>query len=179
MRLSVLAILLGLGTALPQVYALTKPASFAAAMRGFSRSQFWGYVCMVLGTGWFVWNLSQESISDFAAFKPHMMAGFALVGVLACIYVSDFLAVRGLAIVLMLLGKLMLDTARWNDSEWRLVIVTWAYLLVMAGIWFTVSPWRLRDFLNWSTASEGRVRFGSGLRLAFGLFVMVLGLTVL
>jgi len=98
---------------------------------------------------------------------------------LTCIYVSDFLAVRGLAIVLMLLAKLMIDSARWSDSEWRLVMITWAYGLVVAGIWFTVSPWRLRDFLHWSTASESRIRLGSGLRLGFGLFVMVLGLTVL
>jgi len=26
------------------------------------------------------------------------------------------------------------------DTEWRLVIVCWAYLFVIAGIWFTVSP---------------------------------------
>jgi len=86
--------------------------------------------------------------------------------------------VRGLAIVFLLLAKLMVDTARWADTEWRLVIVTWAYVLVVAGMWFTVSPWRLRDLLNWATATDARVRVGSGIRLAFGLFVAVLGLTV-
>jgi hypothetical protein len=50
-------------------------------------------------------------------------------------------------------------------------------VLVIAGIWLTVSPWRLRDLLNWATANETRVRVGSAIRLAFGLFVAVLGLT--
>jgi hypothetical protein len=77
----------------------------------------------------------------------------------------------------MLLGKLMVDTARWEDTPWRLVIVVWAYLLVAAGIWFTVSPWRLRDIIQWKTADDRRVRLFSGLRLAFGLFVFILGLT--
>ena len=47
--------------------------------------------------------------------------------------------------------------------------------MVVAGIWFTVSPWRLRDMLNWDTANEQRIKLSCGLRLAFGLFVAVLG----
>jgi hypothetical protein len=43
---------------------------------------------------------------------------------------------------------------------------------------FTVSPWRMRDLLNWGTATDRRVKVGSALRLGFGLFVAILGLTV-
>ena len=45
-------------------------------------------------------------------------------------------------------------------------------------MWFTISPWRLRDLIDWATRTDRRVRVGSGLRLAFGLFVVILGLTV-
>jgi hypothetical protein len=72
----------------------------------------------------------------------------------------------------------MVDTERWAVSDWRLVIAVWAYLLVLAGMWFTISPWRLRDLVYWGTASDARIRVTSGLRFAFGLFVAVLGLTV-
>lgn len=177
-RLSTLAVVLGLGMALPQIYGLLNPAKFRESVRKFPRSKPCGYVLMAVGTAWFVWNLYNESISDFAAYKPLMLAGFTLLGLLTCIFVSDFLAVRGLAIVLMLLAKLTLDTARWADTEWRLVLVVLAYLWVVAGIWFTVSPWRLRDLLHWATASEKRVRIGSGFRLAVGLFIALLGLMV-
>jgi len=178
MRLSTLTIVLGLGFGLPQLYGLLQPIKFREAVRKFPRSEPWGYALMLLGTVWFLWNLNQENISDFAAYKKAMLIGFAAVGVATCIYVRDFLAVRGLAIVFLLLAKLMVDTARWEETEWRLVIVTWAYLLVVAGMWLTISPWRLRDFLNWATATDQRVRIGSGLRLAFGLFVVALGLAV-
>ena len=57
-------------------------------------------------------------------------------------------------------------------------LVTWAYVWIITGMWFTISPWRLRDWINWSTASEQRTRMFSGLRAAFGLFVMALGFTV-
>jgi len=178
MKLWILALLLGLAVALPQLYGLMNPAGFREAVRKFPRSEPWGWALMLLGTAWFLWNLQNERISDFEAFKPYMLVGFGAVGLGTCVFVRDFLAVRGLAIVLLLLAKLMVDTARWAHTEWRLVIVTWAYGLVVAGMWFTISPWRLRDLLNWATANERRVRIGSAARLAFALFVLVLGLTV-
>jgi hypothetical protein len=49
---------------------------------------------------------------------------------------------------------------------------------VVAGIWLTVSPWRLRDLLQWGTATEKRIKIGCSLRLAFGLLVALLGFTV-
>ena len=45
-------------------------------------------------------------------------------------------------------------------------------------MWFTISPWRMRDILNWSVATESRTRLLSGVRMSFGLLVLVLGLTV-
>jgi len=178
MELSILSICLGLGVAALNLFGVVKPAEFAAAARKVPRSLPLGYVSMLLGTGWFIWNVKGESLADFEPMKPYLYALFAGVGVGACVYVKDFLAARGLAVVMLLLAKLMLDAQRWADSEWRLVIAVWAYALVVAGMWFTAWPWRMRDLLNWLTADEQRTRIGSGLRVAFGLFVAVLGFTV-
>src|SRR5438128_6433987 len=179
-NLSTLAVVLGLALGLPQIYGIVKPTAFASAVRSFSRSITWGYTLMLLATGWFLWNLSQESISDFAAYKTPLMLFFAAVGVATCIFVQDFLAVRGLAVLLLLVAKLMVDTGRpaLTATHWVLVFQTWAYVLVVAGIWFTISPWRLRDFLEWGTANEKRIKVGCGVRLAFGIFIAALGLTV-
>jgi hypothetical protein len=176
--LRTLAIVLGLGMGLPQIYGLVNPTGFATSVRKFPRSLPWGFALMILGTAWFVWNLHLESISDFAAYKPVLLLGFAAVGIGTCIYVQDFLAVRGLAVVFLLLAKLMVDTGRpaLANTAWVLVLQTWAYLLVIAGMWLTVSPWRLRDLLNWATANEKRVKIGCTIRLAFGLFIALIGL---
>jgi hypothetical protein len=179
-KLSALAIVLGLLVALPQVYGLLKPAAFAAAARKFPRSLPWGVALMLLATAWFLYNLSQESIADFAAWKNVLIAGFAGIGIGSAIFVQDFLAVRGLAVVLLLLAKLMVDTGRphLGESSWVLLIQAWAYVLVIAGMWLTISPWRLRNLLEWANANEKRIKLGCGLRLAFGLLVAALGLTV-
>ena len=179
MKLSLLSILLGVGMSVPQIYGLTKPVQFAAAARKFPRNLPAGIFLMLLGTVWFLWIVNAEPIADFSAFKPYMMAAFAAVGILSCIFIQDFLAVRGLAVVALLLGKLMVDTGRIHlgESPWVLVIQIWAYALVIAGICFTIWPWKLRDILNWATATESRVRIGSALRLAFAIFIVALGLT--
>lgn len=179
MKLSLLTILLGVGLGAPQIYGLTKPKEFIVAVRKFPRNYVAGVVLMLLATAWFVWNVKNEPIADFAAYKPAMLAGFTAIGVGACIFVKDFLAVRGLAVALLLLAKLMVDTGRphLGESPFVLIIQGWAYVLILAGIWFTVTPWRLRDLLNWATANETRVRITSGIRLAFAVFILLLGLT--
>jgi len=179
LHLSTLAILLGAGMSVPQIYGLTRPVQFAAAARKLPRNLPVGVVLMLLGTAWFLWNVQQESLADFAAVKPYMMAFFAAVGILSCFFVQDFLAVRGLAVLMLLLAKLMVDTGRphLGQTPWVYVIQIWAYLLVVAGIWFTITPWRLRDLVNFATANETIVRIGSAIRLTFAVFVIILGLT--
>jgi hypothetical protein len=179
MRLSILSILLGVGMSVPQIYGLAKPVQFAAAARKFPRNLPVGIFLMLLGTAWFLWIVNAEPIADFTSFKPYKMIGFAAVGILSCVFIQDFLAVRGLAVVLLLLAKLMVDTGRphLGATPWVLVIQAWAYLFIVAGIWFTVTPWKLRDFLNWATATEARIKIGSAVRLAFAIFIIALGLT--
>jgi len=50
-------------------------------------------------------------------------------------------------------------------------------VFVVMGIWFTITPWRLRDLINWATASERRTRLLSLIRLGFAACIVDLGLT--
>ena len=178
LKLSTLSVVLGLIVALPSLFGLLKPKAFAEAARKFPRYTPVGYALLLLGTLWFLYYVHLESVADFASMKKIFYFLFSAVGIGACVFVRDLLPVRGLAIVFLLAAKLMTDTARWEDTDWRLVILAWAYALAVAGMWFTISPWRLRDILNWSVATESRTRLTSAARVAFGLFVIVLGLTV-
>ncbi len=177
--LSILAIVLGIGVAVPQVYGIVKPAAFSALARKFPRSLPCGIALMLLGTGWFLYYLSQESVADFAAYKNLLFIGFAAIGIGSCVFVQDFLAVRGLAVVLLLLAKLMVDTGRPELTVTPFVNLfqAWAYVLVCVGIWLTVSPYRLRDWIDWFTATEQRIKVGCGIKLAFGLIIALLGIT--
>jgi hypothetical protein len=178
LNLSILAAAVGLLYALPHAYGVLKPASFAAAVRRFPRSTPIGWVLTLGATAWFLYYVSLETVADFANMKPFLYLLFGAVGVGTCLFVKDFLAVRGLAVTLLLCAKMITDSARVVESDWRLVLVTLAYVWVFVGMWFTISPWRLRDLIEWGTASESRTRLFSGLRLGFGVFMLVLAVTV-
>ena len=178
MTLATLCVLMGTGFSLPQIYGLLRPPAFARAARNFPRSVMPGRILMLLATLWFLYYVRIESLADFADYKEYLMLLFLATGVGACFFVQDYLAVRGLALVVFLLAKLMVDTGRLHLAGNPLVLVIqgWAYVLVVAGIWFTVAPWKFRDLLAWGTATEVRIRVGCGIRLAYGIFVTTLGL---
>ena len=179
LTLASLATGLGIACALVHLPGLLKPVLCGALLRKFPRWTPIGVLFTLLGTGWFLYYVSQETVSDFASIKTALYYFFGAVGLATCIFVRDFLPVRGLAVLLLLLAKLVTEKARVVESDWRLVLVTWAYVWVFLGMWFTISPWRVRDLINWGTASPARTRLWSGAGVLFGLFVAALGLTVL
>jgi hypothetical protein len=178
MTLSTFAIVLGVLAAIPQVWAILKPLEFGAAIRKFPRSEGWGYLLMAVGSIWFLANLNREAIAEFAAYKTYMLLGFGGVAVAACFFVPDYLAVRGMSITMLMLASYTLSLTRWAESPWRLVLVVAAYIWVVLAMWWMVSPWRVRDLIQWATASPQRLRTIAGVRLAFAAVLIVLGATV-
>lgn len=177
-NLAPLAVALGLGLGALQVWALLRPAAWRAFMLRLPRDRALGTALVLAATAWFLFYLRSETLADFARFRPMLMAGFGAIGVLTCLYVTDLLGARGLALILLLLAKLMVDTARWHPSEWRWVVTGLAYVWVIAGMWWTISPWRLRDALEWNCRTDSRIRNLAGLRLALCALLVALGMTV-
>ncbi len=64
-------------------------------------------------------------------------------------------------------------------SEWRLVFAVWAYLIIVMSMWLVISPWRMRDMIEWMLAKSGRLAAKSWFRLGFGILLIALGLKVL
>tara|TARA_B100000700_G_scaffold277235_1_gene324445 strand:+ start:163 stop:708 length:546 start_codon:yes stop_codon:yes gene_type:complete len=169
---------LGVGYGFLQLYALMQPDAFKARLKSFPRATEIGWVLMIGATAWFLYNVNQENIADFAPYKKLMLFGFGALGVCSCIYLKDFLPVRGLAVLLLLLGKLVCDTGRWVESPLRLIVITWAYIWICAGMWWTVSPWRARDWFAWNIADDARFRMLTIARLILATSLIGLGASV-
>lgn len=170
--------MLGAAYSALQLYALAKPSDFTKSARGFPRSQAWGFLLMPLGTAWFLYNLNAETISDFASYKNVLLMAFGAAGLGTCIFVRDYLAVRGLSVVLLMLAAFTLSYARWSGTAWHIIVSAWCYVWIILAMWWTISPWRCRDYVQWLTATPQRLRTQAAIRLALGLVVMVLGFTV-
>ena len=181
-----LSVLLGVFLSALSGYSLARPAAVGQAMRAFPRANAPGYVLILAATAWFLWNIRSEDMADYREIKHWFYIGFGAVGIGSCIYLRDFLAVRGLAVFMLLLAKLMLDTQRdymlaapeAHMSEWRLVFAVWAYAIIFMCMWWVISPWRMRDLIEWMTAKPSRLVIKSWVRIALGILLIALGLIV-
>jgi hypothetical protein len=179
MTLFQIGLFLGVATLVAHLAAWLRPEAMIAWLRRFPRNVPVGVFLMLVGTAWFDWNLSNENLEDIAKFKTVMLAAFAVLGVASCFYLKDFLAVRGLCVVLLMAAWQVCDTARWHPSLWRDVFSAWAYVWALAGLWWSVQPWRVRDLINWVVATPGRFRLAAVAGVVWGLFVIGLSLAVL
>ena|GEM_PF-178609 len=181
-----LSIVLGVFLVAVAGYSLARPGAVGQAMRAFPRANAPGYVLILAATAWFLWNIQSEDMADYREIKHWFYIGFGAVGIGSCIYLRDFLAVRGLAVFMLLLAKLMLDTQRHymldtpvaHVSEWRLVFPVWAYMIIVMSMWMVISPWRMRDMIQWMLAKPRRLAAKGWFRLGFGILLIALGLTV-
>ena len=174
--LSTLSVILGILLLGSSAFVFARPEACSRLLLSFPRSLPWGYLFLVVSSVWFLWHFHNEDIADFAQMKRPMFFLFILLAVGVGLYVKDFLAVRSYSIFLFLVAKLIYDTARNADSSWAVLFPSVATILVFFGIWFTAVPWKMRDLLNWLTASTTRLKAFAAGRALLGLTFLILGI---
>ena len=112
------------------------------------------------------------SEADFGPYKSILTFVFGGAGIAAFYYIPDFLAVRGLAGLILLSASFFLDAAYRQPQVSRLVLVSGIYLGILLAFYLGAYPYRFRDFANWLYEKRPRARvFG----LAFCLYGVLLG----
>ncbi len=154
--------------------------ALAVQAKALPRSATGSFVLFGLGAALFLWRLSQAGESDLIFFKSPapVMIGFGVLAVLAFFYTPDFLAVRGLSVLMLLAAEPLLYAAymEWSHPQ-RLLMVTAVYIGLSAALYLAAYPFRLRDFFDWLFRSPGRPRLlGAGL-LVYGLATAVAAFT--
>lgn len=184
MNLFVLVLGLAALHAFPGFLALTAPTSFGTSLRKFSRNVPVGMILMAVGTGWFFWNLYSSDLTDFKALRPFLYGAVILVGVGNCLFVQDYIAVRGAAVVALLACDKILDWQRWhitagfNPQSWlqpKNLLALWCYLVIVLAIWLIHAPWRLRDGLDWASKTPARLGQLGGCLVGFGAMLALVG----
>lgn len=156
---------------------LWKMKTAAAVAQAFPRSEPAAFFCMGVGSIWFLSHVLRLSEADFGAYKLYLFFGFGVVAVLSFIHARDFLAVRGLAILILLSANVLLDAAYMQDPGSRLFLVSVVYLGIMAALYLGMSPFRLRDFFGWVFATPKRSRILGGALLFYGLLLNIVAFT--
>ena len=128
-------------------------------------------IVMGLGSGWFLYHVSQLGEADFGNYKEVLFVFFCAVAVLSFFFVRDFLAVRGGAILTLLTAKALLDAAYMQEPVSRLFLVTFVYLCILLALYLGAVPFKLRDFLDWLLAGSRRIRLFGVVLTLYGLLL--------
>jgi hypothetical protein len=157
---------------------LANNSGVVAVLKGLPRSAGATYLFFGGGAVWFLYRVWHLSPADFGDYRGLLFIAFAAIAVLSFYCVPDFLAVRGLSVIVLVGAMPLLDAAYMEyDHPQRLLMVTPVFLAIAAAIWLGAQPWRLRDFLEWLFRAAGRARLVGGLLLAYGLLLAAVAFT--
>ena len=155
---------------LPGAWALVAPAWARRAARAFPDNRFMGWVLSAAAFGWAA-ALIYYTPLDFLAKVRIPLTVFLVVAIpLSWRWMPLLLAARSLGALWCLLPAPVLVAVRFAPGEGRLVTVSLMYLVAVAGMVSTFSPYLLRDALFWlADGSNGRARAVGALFLAAGV----------
>lgn len=172
-------ILLGLWLVGSHALMIAKPALVQGWLKKFPRNPLAGQVILAIAMAWF-WLLVapddmgklsalQMDLGEFNNIKPilRVLVPAALVAV--CISVRDFLAVRALGVLGLMIAAPLLEAAFLKDPGSRLLIPIFAYALLTKSLFWVGMPYLFRDAVTWATASAGRWKLVSFAGLAYGV----------
>ncbi len=155
---------------------LFKP-EFASVAQRFPRSRFAGVVLLTIALVWTFWLLATIEMGEFAAFRRPLLIALPIGYVLVLRFVDEFLAVRALGILCLLAAEPLLDAAFLRYETSRLLVTVFAYLLIIAGLFWVSIPYVLRNQINWSTRSVLRWRFLHAIAFIYGGAILAFAFT--
>jgi hypothetical protein len=156
---------------------LLQPALIRGLGQGFPRSLPAGFVLLTVDLLWSFWLLATIEMGEFASFRRPLLIILPVGYVLVLRFLQEFLAVRALGILCLLAAEPLLDAAFFRYEASRLFVTVFAYLLVIAGLFWVTMPYLLRDQINWSTRTDSRWRFMHGIAVAYGAVILGLAFT--
>ena len=171
--------ILGIPLAALGLFAVFRPSLAAKAFVAFPRSKPAAVVLCALGwlgTAYELDNIGIEVFDRFLKAFPFELWILAFVlTILTCWWMPNLLPIRGLSAIFMLFPAEMFHAIRLEPTDWRLVLVTIAYVCIIAGMFGMFYPWRIRQFLAWLAEKRSRVALAGCPVLAAGALCIVLG----
>jgi hypothetical protein len=172
LSLRTIGILAGLFLIVISLPGLVKPDLASVAQR-FPRSRLAGFLLLTIDLVWSLWLLATIEMGEFASFRGPLLIALPLGYFLVLRFVDEFLAVRALGILFLLVAEPLLDAAFLRHEPSRLLVTVFAYLLIIAGMFWTAVPYILRDEVNWAAGTPLRWRFLHGIALCYGALVLL------
>jgi hypothetical protein len=149
------------------------------AAKAFPRSQVAAIVFFGAGALWFLNLLSHLGSADFGDYRKILVVVFAAVGLGAFFVAKDFLAVRGVAVLLLLAARPALDASLvyTPPPTSRVWLNAFIYVLIVLSIYWGAAPYHAREMINWLYAKRARARALGAVCAGYGLGLVGLAMS--
>lgn len=173
--LNIVGYLLGAWLIASHLWMLAKPNEAKQVLKQFPRNYPAGAILMGVGIAWF-WLLIvpfksplSMDLGEFNKAKNLLMIAVPVTGFLMIANVKEFLAVRGLGVIALMVAAPMLAAAWQEPATGKLLIPIFAYGLLTMGLFWVGMPYLLRDAINWAIAHDQRFRLLTMAGLGYGI----------
>jgi len=177
LSLQTAGILAGLFLLLMSLPGLVRPELVRKWAASLPRSRGAGIALLSLAFLWSFWLLATMEMGEFSSFRKPLLIALPIAFVLVMRFVEEFLAVRALGILFLLAAEPLLEAAFLRYESSRLLLTVFAYLLIIAGLFWVTMPYLLRDQIAWSTRSTGRWRAVNVVALLYGAAILAFAFT--
>jgi hypothetical protein len=170
------SLLCGLWLILTHGFALLRPGPVQKWLRKLPRSKPLGALLLIVDSVWALLLVATMDLGEFSHLRMALLVVIIVATFLTLRYVDEFLAVRALGILLLLVAEPLIEAAFLRPETGRLLLVAWAYALAILGMVWVGLPYLLRDQVdwvrqsrkNWNAAALAGVVYG-GLLTVFAL----------
>ena len=173
LSLRTIGIVTGICLIVVSLPGLVKPDLASVAQR-FPRSRLAGFVLLTVDLVWSLWLLATIEMGEFASFRVPLIIALPVGYFLVLRFVDEFLAVRALGVLCLLVAEPLLDAAFLRHEHSRLLVTVLAYLLIIAGMFWTAIPYILRDEINWTARTRIRWQVLHGILFCYGAAILSL-----
>lgn len=174
--LSWISIALGSAIIIVRLPLLATPAEARHVLSAFPRHAWAGRFLTAVDLAWVTWLLFQANLGWFEPYKQSLYLIAPVVWFMTIYFVDELLAPRALGGLLLLIPAPILDAARWHPSPARYLMIVIAYIMVVVGAVWVVSPHRFRRMINFALQdSDPLTRLHGGFGLVFGSILVLMG----
>ncbi|PTX99835.1 hypothetical protein DB346_18670 [Verrucomicrobia bacterium LW23] len=172
-----IALVIGVLYILGHLPGVLAPARFMALVRRFPRNYPLGVLLTLVAGLWFMRVTQMADLGELTLYKDRFLLAWGAGTLLQILFMPAFIAVRGLAWIMLLAVNVILDGAFVLDTNARLVMTCLAYAWAIIAMVLVASPHLLRDAIDYVGQSDARCRAFCIPGVLFGVLLIVLALT--
>ncbi len=164
-------------------FMLVKPAASQQFLKKLPRDPLIGQILLAIAFAWF-WLLVAPSgmgklsalemeLGEYNWLKKHLRIFLPILLVLVTMSIREFLAVRALGMLGLMVAAPLLGSAFLKDPQSRLLIPIYTYAVIFASLYWIGKPYLFRDWVNWATAKQSRWTALSLAGLGYGVATLI------